>query len=85
MSPKKDSPPIKEVAATANELKVIIHDNTDFQWGEENALLVSQSCILYLQPEWSRRNAMMPEIIRYIQANPKWKISLQSHKYMHIP
>jgi organic radical activating enzyme len=85
MSPKKDAPPIKEVAARANELKVIIHDNTDFQWGEENALLVSHSCILYLQPEWSRRNAMMPEIIRYIQANPKWKISLQSHKYMHIP
>jgi 7-carboxy-7-deazaguanine synthase len=85
MSPKKDAPPLKEVAARANELKVIIHDNTDFQWAEENALLVSHSCILYLQPEWSRRDAMMPEIIRYIQANPKWKISLQSHKYMHIP
>lgn len=85
VSPKKDAPPLKEMTSLANELKVIIHDNTDFQWGEENSLLVSPSCMLYLQPEWSRCEAMMPEIIRYIQANPKWRISLQSHKYMHIP
>ena len=85
LSPKKDAPPLKEVAIMANELKVIIHDDTDFQWGEENSRLVSPSCMLYLQPEWSRRETMMPEIIRYILANPEWKISLQSHKYMHIP
>ncbi len=85
ISPKKDAPLIKEVALQANELKVIIHDNSDFQWGEENSQYVSQSCILYMQPEWSRREMMMPGIISYIKANPKWRISLQSHKYMHIP
>jgi organic radical activating enzyme len=76
---------LDEVIRQANELKVIIHDHTDFQWGEENTQLVSASCILYLQPEWSRHETMMPEIIRYIEMNPKWRISLQSHKYMHIP
>ena len=85
VSPKRDAPPMIEVAVQASELKVIIHDNTDFQWAEENSQIVPQSCILYLQPEWSRHKTMMPEIIRYIQANPKWRISLQSHKYMHIP
>jgi len=85
LSPKKDAPPLKEVALLANELKVIVHDNTDFTWGEELTQLVSPSCLLYLQPEWSRREIMMPEIISYIKANPKWRISLQSHKYMHIP
>ncbi len=85
ISPKKDAPPLDEVIRQANELKVIIHDHTDFQWGEENTRLVSASCILYLQPEWSRHETMMPEIIRYIEMNPKWRISLQSHKYMHIP
>ncbi len=85
LSPKKDAPPLNPVALLANELKVIIHDDTDFQWAEENSQLVSPSCILYLQPEWSRHEAMMPEIIRYIQEQPKWRISLQSHKYMHIP
>ena len=85
VSPKKDAPPLNSVALLANELKVIIHDNTDFQWGEENSQYVSPSCLLYLQPEWSRHETMMPEIIRYIQEHPKWRISLQSHKYMHIP
>ncbi|MFZ4563630.1 MAG: 7-carboxy-7-deazaguanine synthase QueE [Bacteroidales bacterium] len=85
VSPKKDAPPLDEVARQASELKVIIHDHTDFQWGEENARRVPAACLLYLQPEWSRHEQMMPEIIRYIQENPKWRISLQSHKYMHIP
>jgi 7-carboxy-7-deazaguanine synthase len=85
MSPKKDAPPLPEVALQAQELKVIVQDNTDFDWAEENSRLVSGECLLYLQPEWSKRNTMMPGIIRYIQENPKWKISLQSHKYMRIP
>jgi len=85
LSPKKDSPPMDEMAGMANELKMIIHDHSDFNWAEENSRRVSPACILYLQPEWSRRETMMPEIIRYIQANPKWRISLQSHKYMRIP
>ncbi len=85
VSPKKDAPPLEDVAGKANELKVIIHDNTDFGWAEENSLLVSESCLLYLQPEWSRRETMMPQIISYIRENPRWRISLQSHKYMHIP
>ncbi len=85
VSPKKDAPPLEDVAGKANELKVIIHDNTDFGWAEENSVLVSESCLLYLQPEWSRRETMMPQIISYIRENPRWRISLQSHKYMHIP
>jgi 7-carboxy-7-deazaguanine synthase len=85
VSPKKDAPPLTEVAKMAHELKVIVHDHTDLQWGEENSMLVSPSCLLYLQPEWSRQSIMMPEIVRYIKENPKWRISLQSHKYMHIP
>ena len=85
VSPKKDAPPLTEVTLQANELKMIIHDITDFQWGEENSQLVSPSCILYMQPEWSRHEIMMPEIIRYVKEHPEWRISLQSHKYMHIP
>ncbi len=85
VSPKKDAPPLKEMLSKASELKVIVHDDTDFGWGEEMAGHVSGNCHLYLQPEWSRRNTMMPMIIRYIQGHPVWKISLQSHKYMRIP
>jgi len=85
LSPKKNSPPLKSVYPAAHELKVIIADASDFQWAEENAVEVNEKCILYLQPEWSQRNKMMDAITSYILEHPKWKISLQSHKYMKIP
>ncbi len=40
---------------------------------------------LFLQPEWSRREEVMPLIVEYIKAHPWWRASLQTHKYMHIP
>ena len=85
LSPKKDVPPLQEILEKANELKVIIEDVKDFNWAEKNAEQVSSSCILYLQPEWSQREIIIPLIVKYIQEDPKWKISLQSHKYMKIP
>lgn len=85
VSPKRDAPPLDDVIGKANELKVIVHDDTDFGWAEENANKIKAGCHLFLQPEWSRRNAMLPLIIRYIMEHPQWKISLQSHKYMRIP
>ncbi len=45
----------------------------------------AEECMLFLQPEWSRRDAVMPAIVEYIKENPRWRISLQSHKYMRIP
>ncbi|PTM04494.1 MAG: 7-carboxy-7-deazaguanine synthase QueE, partial [Bacteroidetes bacterium] len=45
----------------------------------------NKDCILYLQPEWSKRDKMMPQIVNYVMANPKWKVSLQTHKYLNIP
>lgn len=85
LSPKKEVPPLPEIFKITNELKVIIFNIDDFAWAEENKEKVNESTMLYLQPEWSQRNKMIPEIVRYIKINPVWKISLQSHKYMHIP
>jgi 7-carboxy-7-deazaguanine synthase len=85
LSPKEDAPPLKEIFPMANELKVIIEDPDDFSWAEQNARQVSSTCILFLQPEWSRRDTMIPVIVDYIQLHPEWRISLQSHKYMRIP
>ncbi len=85
LSPKKEAPPANEIFTVADELKMIIHQPEDFEWAEENRLKMDPSAQLYLQPEWSRRDMVIPEIVRYIKSNPGWKISLQSHKYMHIP
>lgn len=85
VSPKKFKAPLPEVLLSANELKVVIYNASDFKWAEAHASKVNNSCKLYLQPEWSKSDKMLPLIIDYVKQNPKWKISLQVHKFMQIP
>ena len=85
LSPKRNMPPVNEICKVADELKVIIQDKNDFKWAEKNRGMVSSKCQLYLQPEWSRFETIIPEIVEYIKINSIWRISLQVHKYMHIP
>jgi 7-carboxy-7-deazaguanine synthase len=85
LSPKKTMSPLQEIYSKANELKVIVFNKHDFIWAEEQASKVGKDCYLYLQPEWSKNSQVLPLIIEYVKANPKWMISLQSHKYMQIP
>jgi 7-carboxy-7-deazaguanine synthase len=85
LSPKKNMPPAGEICKIASELKVIIQDMNDFEWAEKYRGMVGNDCRLFLQPEWSRFEAIIPEIIHYIKKNTEWRISLQVHKYMHIP
>ncbi len=85
VSPKKMQLPLEDNLKKANELKVIVYNKHDFQFAEETSRHVNEHCHLFLQPEWSRREVLLPEIIRYIQENTKWRLSLQTHKYIHIP
>jgi len=85
LSPKKNSIPLLEYFNIANELKVIIHSESDLRWAELNAGKTHQDCLLYLQPEWSRYNEILPFIVDYVKAHPQWQISLQTHKFMNIP
>lgn len=85
LSPKRQFPPKRNIFKKAHELKMIIQEEKDLLWAEENAIKVNRQCELYLQPEWSVAPKILPVIIEYAKHNPKWKISLQSHKYMKIP
>ncbi len=85
LSPKKLKLPTQSVYDKANELKVIIYNQDDFKFAEEQASRVNKDCILYLQPEWSKRDKVVPEIVDYVMKNPQWKVSLQTHKYLNIP
>lgn len=84
-SPKKFKTPIEEFYEVANELKIIVYHKSDFEWAEGHARKVNKNCHLYLQPEWSKSEKMLPHIIDYVKKYPKWKISLQTHKFMNIP
>lgn len=85
LSPKCKQPPLDEAFGRADELKVIVESEEDFAWAELNASRVGKRCMLYLQPEWSVAERMMPAIVEYAKAHPRWNISIQTHKYMHIP
>lgn len=85
VSPKKFKAPLKEVVSKANELKCIIFNNSDFNFAEDNCLLTSKDCLLYLQTEWNKKEQILPLMIDYVKENPQWKISLQTHKYLDIP
>jgi 7-carboxy-7-deazaguanine synthase len=84
-SPKKFKTPHPSIYKKTNELKIIVYNKSDFNWAEDFAKVVPSKCELFLQPEWSKEKEMLPLIIAYVKANPKWKVSLQIHKYMNIP
>ncbi|MBB4120032.1 organic radical activating enzyme [Mesonia hippocampi] len=85
LSPKKLKLPTPEAYKQADELKIIVYNKNDLIFAEQQAEKVNSDCILYLQPEWSKRDKVVPLIVDYVMKNPKWKVSLQTHKYLNIP
>ena len=85
LSPKKFKAPLEENMHLAHELKIIVFNKSDFKWAEEYAALVPAECKLYLQSEWDKRDEMSLLIIEFIQQNPRWQLSMQTHKYLNIP
>ena len=85
LSPKKNKEPNVSAYEIADELKIIVYNKHDFKFAEIQANKVNDDCKLYLQPEWSKREKIMPEIVDYVMKNTKWKVSLQTHKYLNIP
>lgn len=85
LSPKKFKAPLEENMHWAQELKIIVFNKSDFKWAEEYAAKVPAECKLYLQTEWDKRDEMTPLIIEFIQQNPRWQLSMQTHKYLNIP
>jgi len=85
VSPKKFKAPLPTVLAAAHELKVVVFNDSDFAWAEAHAAQVPAHARLYLQPEWSRAARVTPAIIDYVKQNPRWQVSLQTHKYLDIP
>ncbi len=84
-SPKKFKPAHKEFFRYSDELKVVIYHKSDLEWAEQLSQQMDQSVNFFLQPEWSKKDQMTALIVEYIKQNPKWRISLQTHKYLGIP
>ena len=83
-SPKKFKPPLDTIYQLADELKIVVYNNSDFSWAEEFASNVKPGCKLFLQPEWGKAEIMTPRIVEFIEKNPKWMVSLQIHKFIGV-
>ncbi len=85
LSPKKFKAPLPDVLKECNELKVVVYNESDFDWADKYAAQVKSGCRLYLQPEWSKSSSMTPLIIEFVKTNPQWQICIQTHKYIDVP
>ncbi|WP_345026909.1 7-carboxy-7-deazaguanine synthase QueE [Ravibacter arvi] len=84
-SPKKFKDPHPGIYRHADELKVIVYNKSDFEFAAYHAERVPAGCHLILQVEWGRKDQMTDQIVDFIKDNPRWRMSLQTHKYMNIP
>ncbi|MCM1040870.1 MAG: 7-carboxy-7-deazaguanine synthase QueE [Bacteroides sp.] len=84
LSPKRNIPVHPEYYRSASELKVVIGQASDFGFAERQAAQVSDSCLCFLQPEWGEYRNILPQIIEYAKAHPRWKLSLQVHKLIGV-
>lgn len=85
LSPKKFKAPLDSVIEACDELKIIVFHPSDIEWAKTFIPKLKKGCKLFLQPEWSRQEEMLPQIISFVKENPEWEISLQIHKFMNIP
>lgn len=90
LSPKKFKLPVQSAYELADELKIIIFNKSDFEFAESQLSQLKKynkikKVRYFLQPEWGKKDEMMPLIVEYVKANPEWNISLQTHKFLNIP
>lgn len=85
LSPKKFKACRDEWYAIADELKVVVVNSHDLEWAENHAANMDEGAALFLQPEWDRRDEVMARVVARIQEVPKWRLSLQTHKFIGLP
>ena len=82
-SPKQFKAPHQSIYRQVNELKVVVANEYDLRWAEQQAALVPESTLRYLQPEWNSPDSQNL-IFDYILQHPQWRFGLQTHKLLKI-
>ena len=82
LSPKRHSPPRSEVLSACHELKVVVHEPDDLLFAEVAGSQAPQASWL-LQPGWQSEQGQQLAI-DYTQSHARWRLSLQSHKWLQV-
>ena len=87
LSPKRHSPPRLENLLSCQELKVIVQNAEDLDFAETMADLIQNNGKmkpqLFLQAGWENETGKALAI-KYVKSNPKWKLSMQTHKWLGV-
>lgn len=67
-----------------SQWKYVVDDNFDFQILERHQNDPAHM-VHALSPEFSNLEKNTQRIIQYIQTHPRWRLSLQTHKWIQIP
>ena len=87
LSPKKFKDCLPGSYLKANELKIVVVNKHDLKWAQEQAIHVKDDTLLYLQPEWDRKEKVQGIIEDFLGSGEGrvWSLSTQTHKYLGIP
>lgn len=82
-SPKQFKAPHSSIYSQVSELKVVVTNEYDLKWAQQQAALIPETSLCYLQPEWNSPQSK-DLIFNYVLQHPRWRISLQTHKLLQI-
>lgn len=85
LSPKPfGQPPLPEVVARADEVKIIVHQPEDIAAGLAVLPGLREDAVIWLHPEWSRARerdaAVLNAITQAVKADPRLRAGYQMHK-----
>ena len=83
LSPKPFKPVHPSVYPHVQELKVVVQSEADLAFAEVQAGAVAAGTALLLQPEASSDRAQ-DLIFDYVRQQPRWRLSLQTHKLLGV-
>ena len=85
LSPKRHAPPRMQLIKACQELKVVIHEKDDLLFAENIAKNTRKfkKPLLFLQPGWNNEEGKKLAF-EYAKNNPKWRLSMQTHKWLNV-
>ena len=83
LSPKRHRPPQQALLSRCDELKVVVLDTDDVSFAHAMANDTSMATHLLVQPVWVSETAK-DLAIHHVKQHPRWRLSLQSHKFLQI-
>lgn len=87
LSPKAHRPPTEDLLARCDELKVVVHTVEDLRFAEAMAAAASKlrgsDPALLLQPGWASAEGQRLAV-DHVRSNRRWRLCLQTHKWLAI-